>query len=335
MNPIYVPLLKAKKGEFDALIHLSERATNQIVPWFDVPRLDENARKKSEQSSEPPVESFLNKIASGIAKAWAGKPIFIDLPRWATNAQTENAEHVIPYLRNRLELLGIAVNPVVDYTSWDDDSDSIYVNAMKSIRLENGRNYCIRLNMDVDTVEDIKADPDYVTERLFDIIEQLDIDPSKAYLLIDFGDISSQIHSSDQIVDKTRLAISLVQPCGFSQIILAGSSLPSTINLAVKTQNSTGLVRRKEMVAWRKLLSENQSLNITFADYGVRNPSASDESMPFPNANGKIRYTIDSQYFIARGCALNTGLKYQQFYNLAQIVVDSEHYLGAKFSWGR
>jgi hypothetical protein len=330
MNLVYVPILKSKKGEFDALAHLYPKASNQIIPWFDVPRLDDKARKKSEQDSKPPIESFLNKVAVDINKAWTAKSIFMDLPRWATNAQTENGEHVIPYLRNRLELLGITVNPVIDYVSWDDP---VYVNAMKGIRLDIGRNFCIRLNMDFDTVEDM-ADPDYFVDRLSDIIQQLDIDPSKTYLLIDFGDVSSQAHFIVEMVDKAKLAISLVSECGFSKIMLAGSSLPTSIDLAVKAQNSTGLVLRKEMMVWRTLLSENQSLNITFADYGVRNPSAGDEPMPFPNANGKLRYTIDKEYFITRGYPLNTGSKYQQFCNLAQTVVESEHYLGPKSSWG-
>jgi hypothetical protein len=330
MKPIYVPILKAKKGEFDALAHLSERAINQIVPWFDVPRLDENARKKSELHLEPPVESFLNKTALGIAKVWASKPIFIDLPRWATHAQTESGEHVIPYLRNRLELLGIIVNPVVEYASWDDP---VYVNALKGIILDDGRNFCIRLNMDVDTVEDM-SDPDYFIERLSDIVKQLNINPANTYLLIDFGDVSSQAHFIEGMVDKAKQTISLVRKSGFSQFILAGSSLPTSIDKAVKARNTTGLVLRKEMITWRTLLSEKQSLNITFADYGVRNPSASDESMPFPNANGKIRYTIGEQYVIARGNSLNLGSGYGQFNYLAQTVSTSEYYLGSKFSWG-
>lgn len=330
MSPIYVPILKAKKGEFDALAHLSEKAIEQIVPWFDVPRLDENTRRKSEERSELPIEEFLNKTAANIAKIWAGKSIFMDFPRWATNAQTENGEHVIPYFRNRLELLGVVTNPAIEYTAWDDP---VYVNAISGIRIENGQNFCVRLNMDVDTLEDM-TDPDYFVERLSSIVEKTNIDVSQTYLLVDFGDVSSQSSSSNEIINKTTLAISLVQQCGFSKIILAGSSLPAAINLAVKSQNSTGLVLRKEMDAWRRLISKNQFLNITFSDYGVRNPNASDESIPIPNANGKIRYTIDEQYFIARGNALNIGHKYKQFNYLARNIIASGYYLGPNFSWG-
>ena len=339
MKPIYVPILKAKEGEFAALVQISERASNQIVPWFDVPQLDDKTRLTSEERSESPIESYLNKKALGIADAWLGKPIFyenkpiyMDFPRWAPNAQTESGEHVIPYFLNRLEHLQVIVNPVIRYDFWDDP---VYANAFKGMRLENGRNFCIRLKMDVDTVEDIKADPGHVTDQLSGIVKKLNINPSETYLLIDFGDVSGQAHFIEEMVDIAKQTISLVQEIGFSQIMLAGSSLPASINLAVKAQNSTGLVLRKEMMVWQTLLSEIPSLNITFADYGIRNPSASDEATSCKNANGKIRYTIDNHFFIARGHSLyGTNSGFEQFCDLAQIVVNSGHYLGKTFSWG-
>lgn len=298
--------------------------------------------------SKPPVESFLNKIATDIAEVWAAKPlffeekfIFMDLPQWSPNSQTESGEHVVPYLRNRLEYLRVNVNPVVRYDFWDDP---IYISAVKGIKLENDRNHCIRLDMDVDTVADIMADPDYVTERLSDIIRQLELNPAETYLLIDFGDVSRQLHpieeahsKIEEMVNNAKHVISLAQKLGFSQIMLAGSSLPSSINLAVKEQNQTGLVLRKEMMAWQKLLSENPSLNIIFADYGVRNPNSNDEpkaSFDLGKINGKIRYTIDNQYFVVRGYPLGVGLKSHQSHGLAQTIINSEHYLGSEFSWG-
>lgn len=338
-KPSYVPILKAKQGEYDAVIHLTERAASQIITWFDVPQLDEKFRIKSDERSEPAIESFLNKTASDIAKAWRVPPIFlesrtvfIDLPRWASNAQTENGEHVIPYLRNRLENLGVTVNPVVRYDIWEDP---IYMNAIKGIRLEEGRSFCVRLSMDADTVADIVADPDYVNERLLDMVNQLAIDPANAYFLIDFGDISGQKYFLEELIDTAKKAISLASNMGFVQIMLAGASLPSSISLAVKAQNSTGLVLRKEMMVWQALRSENPSSNIIFADYGIRNPNLSDEPKPCPNANGKIRYTIDNQYLIVRGVFLYKGLiGFQQYLGLAQSVVDSGYYLGPKLSWG-
>jgi hypothetical protein len=321
MKSVYVPILKAKQGEFDAISHLSERTKQQIIPLFDIHQQDE---KKANS-----VESSLCKVASSIVKVMKGKPIFIDLSQWAPNAQTEGGEHVIPYLRNQLERRGVIVNPVVRYDFWHDPA---YVDAMKSLHLEKGCNYCVRLNMDNSTIEDVKADPDYVAERLNNIVEQLEINPHDIYLLIDFGDISSSRRS---IEDIAKQIISLAQNIGFSQFMLAGASLPTSINHAVREQDSEGLVPREEMKTWQALLSENPMLNITFADYGVRNPNSPDGSKYFSHTNGKIRYTIDQKYFIARGHQLYcTGNKFRQFCDLAQVITGSEHYCGKGFSWG-
>lgn len=339
MKPIYVPILKAKQGEFDALAHLSERASNQIIPWFDIPRLSDINREKFEKYSKPPIQSFLNDIAFNIANAWSGKPIFdesksifMDLPQWSPDAQIENGEHIIPYLLKQLERLEVNVNPVVRYDFWDDP---VYVNTLKNINLKSERHYCIRLDMDINTVDDIRADPDYVSERLIDIIQQLELNPAETYLLIDFGDVSKQSDFIEEMIDKAKQAISLVQQCGFSRIMLGGASLPISIAEAVDNKDSEGLVIRKEMMTWQILLSENPSLNIIFADYGVRNPNSKDESKGNKYTNGKIRYTTsDKNYFIARGHWLyNSDDKFHQFCDLAKTVITSEYYLGEAFSW--
>jgi hypothetical protein len=218
MNPIYVPILKAKQGEFDALAHLSQRASERIVPLFDIP-----PKKEGENTNV-----FLHKKAEDIAKVWANsflfddnKSIFCDVSKWRPDEQTENGEHVVCYLYNQLEYMGVSVNPIIRYDFFDDP---VYVNALKNIKLENERHSCIRLDMDVDTVADIMADPDYVSERLSNIIQTLELNPAKTYVLIDFGDVSRQSHFIEEMVDNAKQAISLVQQCGFSQIMLGGAS---------------------------------------------------------------------------------------------------------------
>lgn len=287
---------------------------------------------------EIPYDSNLKEIARKIAKVWANIPlfperrsVFIDFSQWKPNAQTENGEHIIPFLLKELNSLGVTVYPVIKYDYWHDP---IYASALKGIHLKHDQRFCIRLNMDVSTIDEIN-DHDYFSERLSDIIEQLHINLPYTELLIDFNDISNEKNSIEDILDNAKKTIRLARQSKFSQIILAGSSLPSSINLAVKERNSSGFVLRKEMLVWQTLLAENPSLNIIFADYGIRNPKSTDGSKAFPNANGKIRYTIpNKKYFIVRGSSLGNGQKFYQFLDLAQRVVSSEHYLGADFSWG-
>jgi hypothetical protein len=328
MKAKYIPILKAKAGEFQAVSLLSDRAFGAILPWFDVPPLDDKRRAQLLERHSPPVETFLNTITFKMAQACKGRFVYLDLPRWATNAQTESGEHVIPFMRNQLESLGVKVNPVVDVVRWDDP---IYVNALRGMRLDAGREFIIRLPIDRDTIEEM-SEEDVFFERMESICDSLDLDPGLTRVMIDFGDLSSQRHTVPGTLEVAGKAVPLLRRAGFLDLSISGCSLPAFISAAVKEQNSTGLVLRKEMLVWRDLILSEGGGAFIFSDYGVRGPNSNDSGGP-SNTNGKIRYTIDKEYFVARGYPLKQGLKGAQYYDLAQAVIDSGYYTPG-LSWG-
>lgn len=309
----YMPILKAKQGELDALNYLTEYARNSTTPLLEIPLFQEN------------LELSLEKNVSKIVKVLLRKSIFIDFSPWSPDAQTSNGEHVIPYVHNFLKQLNVDSYPVVKYGYWDDP---VYRNAFSGMKFNK---CCIRLQIDRGTAEDIRVDPDHVGTQLSNIVRELELDPAEVYLLIDFGDISNQNYTVENTIKTTQLTLSLVKQYGFLKIILAGTSIPSSINLAIPDRDSTGSVLRKEIIVWQTVLTENPSLNLVFADYGVRSPNSNDDAV-YRNANAKIRYTTKNNYSVFRGHS--TKGDFQQFTGLAQKVVESEHYLGEEFSWG-
>lgn len=328
MKVKYIPILKAKAGEFQAVSLLSDRALDTTLPWFDVPSLDDKRRAQLLERHSPPVETFLNTITFQMAKACKRRIAYLDLPRWATNAQTESGEHVIAFMRNQLEAMGVKVNPAVDVIRWDDP---IYVNAFRGMRLGTGREFIIRLPIDRDTIEEMSEEDNFL-ERMEDICNSLDLDPKLTRVMVDFGDLSPQRHTIPGILEVAGKAIQLLRRAGFFDISVSGCSLPAFISAAVKEQNSTGLVLRKEMLVWRDLIASEGSGTFVFSDYGIRGPNSKDSGGP-SSTNGKIRYTIEKEYFIARGYPLKEGLKGAQYYDLAQTVIDSGYYTPGP-SWG-
>ncbi|WGW30463.1 beta family protein [Pseudomonas aeruginosa] len=328
MKEKYIPILKAKEGEFRAVSLMSSLALENTHLWFDVPQLDEKRRGDLLERHLPPVESFLNSVAYGMFQACKGRYVYLDLPRWATNAQTEGGEHVIPFVRNQLEALGVKVSPAVDVVRWDDP---IYVNALSGMRLEVGREFIVRIPIDRDTIEEM-SEEDIFLDRLEDISTRLAFDPGLTPVMMDFGDISAPRHSVSGLLEVSDRVISLLRRAGFNEIAISGCSLPAFVSTAVKKQNSNGLVLRKEMHVWRDLLKNNGDFPIIYSDYGIRGPN-SKESGGFSSMNGKIRYTIEKECFIVRGYPLKQGEKGAQYYDLAQKVVDSG-YFRRGFSWG-
>ena len=325
----YIPILKAKAGEFEAISHFSDQDLEKFVPLFEIPVLDESKKQRLIKENKLPVISFLDSVLDGIAESFSGRKFFIDFSYWPTDSQVESGEHIILHVFNRLIARGKQSNPVIDYDSWDDPS---YASAFKSMQLFEDNQLCIRFHMNADTIEEIYSDPIYLNIGIENILGELSIPPQKIVLLIDFSDLSSDKITIPDVAEHVIQTVNIFQEQNFGQTFMAGCSLPVFISDAVPKPNSTGLSIRKEMVAWQAILQRNPHLNIGFADYAVRNPSSNE--FGYGNTNGKIRYTIDKHFFIVRGHQLKTGDKGAQYYHLSDKLINSRYYLGRNFSWG-
>lgn len=319
MKQIYVPMLRARKGEFDALSNLSKKACRQILPLLDLPKIKIAKLGKTTKS----VEEHLQTVTEQIAKAWPEKPIFLDAFAWPANAHTNEGEHILPYAQNLLETLGIPVNPVIGYDRWDAPEYRLAVGQMV---LQDGRHFCLRL--DTDAMDDI-VDFDFFQTRIQDMLVTLGVNASACGILCDFADLS---HTA--IVDllpKFSNAMMQLNGMGFSEIIVVGASIPDSIASVIKQPKSVGLVPRREMLLWQSMCFDFP--NLVFGDYGVRSPRAGEDVIA-PDANGKIRYTTDKQFLIARGHSMRVEPKGAQHCELASKIVSSQFFAGSTFSWG-
>ena len=315
MNLLYVPILAAKQGEFSALSNLQPSAANRITPLFDVPA----------QLPGKPRELPMFKTAVKAGKAWGGRAAFLDITNWRPNARTESGIHVLEYAFAQFRSEGVIVHPVVGYDRWDDPE---YSQALKNIRASYEITPCIRL--DREALEDAH-DPLYFQERISVILSELALLPGNCFMLIDLADVSKS--SVPDVLADAEAAIDAVRTLGFANVIVAGSSMPSSINKAVEEPDAVGCIPRIEMMAWKAIFEERGDRQIIFGDYAVRNPDMP-EGVIALHANGKIRYTINNQCFIVRGHSKKLTRLAIQNKELARILVSSHHYMGPTFSWG-
>jgi Beta protein len=317
IKPLYAPLLRAKSGEFTALKNLNKLAKTKILPLFDIPRNTSKAKVPKTDTEH------IQLVIAEICELWTGNPMMVDAVTWNPNAVTDTGEHIMGYIHAQLEDGGVHVNPVIGYDRWDNTA---YQAALSNLTLKDGRHFVLRLD-DEALVDSL--DPEYFEDRIQTILQNIGRAANECVALIDFGDLSHK--TVGDILQQAPAAIQLIYRIGFTRVIVAGSSIPETINLAVKTSSSEGSLLRKEMVIWQALFSTFPSL--VFGDYGVRSPR-SNENVIAPDTNGKIRYTIDKNFYIARGYSLRTKDKGAQHHALAAKIVASQHYLGSSFSWG-
>jgi hypothetical protein len=249
----------------------------------------------------------------------------LDVFHWSPNATTETGEHVVPYLISHVEALGVPVIPVVGYDRWESPA---YRLALTSLDLPADRLYCLRL--DPTAIADA-AEPDFFSENIEAIISDIGVPESRCIALVDFADVCSQ--SIEELQSQAERIFSILDRFNFHSWSLAGCSLPSTIDGAVKNPDTTGKVVRRELLIWRAILQMYPTATVAFGDYGVRSPK-SNEGVPNPHTNGKIRYTIDHHFLVARGHSMQLPGKGEQMWTLADKIVKSPHFMGASFSWG-
>lgn len=326
MMPTYVPVLKAMKSEAEALGHVPDMLARKILPLFEVSRIGKSiTNAKRFEGCITLREAYLDEVSNRIATVWHGRLAMVDAYQWSPDTTVESGEHFISYIYSKLESMGVHVVPVIGYDRWDNDA---YRLAMQALVVPSDRHYCLRF--DTNAIEDA-MEPEFFQENVMKILDDLQLEPSKCFVMIDFADVSNI--AIDSMMSSVSSITSQLDSYGFRGFITTGCSLPPTINIAVKMPDSTGSVLRREMMVWQAMRKSMPSVNLVYGDYGVRGPSTN-EGNPSPHTNGKIRYTIDQQYFIARGHSMQLEGKGAQMYTLSEIIIKSPHYMRENFSWG-
>jgi hypothetical protein len=323
----HTAILKARKGELQALATLDGRTLDRVQPIFEIGRLTDQIReRKYMRESRTPTISYLDRALAGVSEVWGDRVAVIDGFEWAPQARTESGDSVIPYMVDRLRRYGTPVVPVVGYDRW---SNSDYRAGLVSVEAHRGRDWYFRF--DKTAVEDA-SEPDYFGENVLDMLDTLDAHPNNCAAIVDFGDISMSTASIEYITNNAIKVLNSLQSLGFERFVFAGCSMPRTINLAVDSADTDGFLIRKEMLVWQALRAELQSVTIGFGDYALRGPTTSE--FPSKYTNGKIRHTVTSRLFIVRGHPFRNDGCHVQMEDLARRLIASGNYLGPDFSWG-
>lgn len=317
MTPSYVPVIAAKKGEFRALESLGSSVADRTLPLFELP-----PQKADVRLFEKPI--CRTAVAAG--KAWQGRPAFLDISKWRPDARTENGVHVLEYAISQFASEGVRVNPVVGYDRWGDVQ---YRMALTNIRNRYPITPCIRF--DREAIRDDMRDDDYFSGQIDSMLVELHLQPSNCYALLDFRDVSAT--TVPDMVDDAENAVRVLRAIGFRTVIVVGGSMPATVNGAVENRDDEGCIARVEMLAWKTIFRDSGDVFTVFGDYSIRNPDAA-EGVIALDANAKIRYTIENQFFVVRGHTKREDSLTVQHRILARKLVRSIHYAGPQASWG-
>jgi len=327
----YVPILRAKDGEFNALRYMDDHVSRSVMPLLEVQKQPspKPVKPKPGAMAKPPkppklLQDYLSDVAAKLADAHKDRPFFVDMFAFGPADKVENGEHAYTYFCGELHSHAMNFHAVIGIDRW---SNPAYRTAIGHTLAMNGGKALLRL--EAEDLEDM-ADPEMFDDMLGDLMDECGLIADRLPVLIDLGDIRTQPISD--LLPTLSASLEFLRTRGFRQVVIAGSSMPTTINEAVKKHNSAGFLQRSEMIMWKALLPSTPGLRVVFGDYGVRSPRSSDAMSP--DTNGKIRYTVANEFLIVRGQSMRLPPQGAQMWGLADYIVKSPHYLKEGFSWG-
>ncbi len=319
----YVPILKSKKGELDALSQISRITKNKLTPFIDVHRVP---LKYPERVPTKSLARHLRDIVEKLKEPCEGNnPIFIDMYEIDTSSLIKNI-HPIEYLHSLLVENSIYAIPAVGF-----DRDNDYVAAISNITNNNNSEICIRLlGDDLVSVRELN-------HNLNDLLRRTDCSCSDAHLLIDLRSLEGD--ASKGLIKRIASIINDIESLAeWKTLTVAASSYPQSL---VKVKANTIVnVARSDFDLWNRLIDGTHGVERepSFGDYGIVHPVQPEIDPRHMNASAKIRYTLGNSWLVVKGKGVRKKKDddpgFKQFHNLSRKLVDRSEFMGGSFSRG-
>jgi len=318
----YVPILKGKTGEYDALHVDSQLVRNAATPLVEA-QLKLGRRGIAGASQ----------IADHLWRALGPKrPFYLDFPRLEGDETVQikrQPVNVIAYVLAECRSSKGAMHVIPVATTRMHPART---HAIADAAATDMRGVCLRLTRD----EFIGASKQDLSGTITGVLGSLRISAVDIDLMLDLGLVTKRKATSSGVAQAISRLPHIDQ---WRNLIVAGSVIPPTLKQFPTNRIST--LPRDEWVLWIELtnLSRTDLPRLpTYADYGIQSPEPPvdlDEMDPRlirSLMRVSIRYTSEDNYLIARGGKASLGP--EQYIQLCKKLMHHSDFKGAGFSAG-
>jgi hypothetical protein len=316
----YVPVLKGKKAEYDALAELPTSLRKDFTPLVEVATIPEDPKTKKPKKT---VDQHLGNIGLLMKKAFGTThPVFVDTT-YLTGSFASDGTHPLSALGKVAFSRGIKFIPVTGL-----NRDEKYQKAAQAITQEG---LCLRLNGG--DIVDPESNFKDVVEKF---LGEFKMRPSQIDLVLDFRAIPRNIDPRIFAL-AVKSAITATPFIGdWRTFTLIESSFPEQLSSDFGfTADEISTASRTEWHIWKYLRTQSAEIARmpAFGDYGVFHPDPTAFDFIRMQMAAKIRYTSDEHWLIVKGRSTKDK-GFEQYMKLAKMLIDHPEYKGRKFSPG-
>ncbi len=310
----YVPVLKWKMGEYQALSRLEDDIKDRVVPLIEIPPPGYDFEAQQLKKSN---EEHLKDFGKRLSSKWGSRPCFIDLLHFGTSLKVAR-EHCLTHIFQQTIRYDCKAIPVLN-----TNSDADFLKAASKIPSIDEVGLAIRLAGD-------DFDDPKLSAKLARIHNAVGVSWGDVDLVVDLCTPDYIPKSGFRSGLNARLK-AIPQLNKARSVIVVGTSYPESLQ-AYKNER---FIHRREWTGYTDFVeSLDESARVpTFGDYGAAHPSPVELDMRFVKPFAKLRYTLKDQWYIAIGAAVRTA-GFEQYRDMCQGLVEEDFFDGGEFSAG-
>jgi hypothetical protein len=313
----YVPCLRWKQGEYQALLHLSSDIKNSLTPLIEVPEIGFDFETRLESKS---VDEHLSAFAKRLKAKWGGRHCFVDMHLIELSKRMKTGQHPFAFVFDDLRSKGALATPVIDLKQGSECR-----NAIRAIAAMDRRGLCARIGIE-------EAAKSNIVALLETLIQQCDVGVDQCDLILDVG--APNFEPIDGFSGLLETLIGRLPHLNkWRSFALIGTSFPSSM---ADVRQGPSIHPRNEWRLYKFLVSRLRASGVripTFGDYGISYPEVLSIDWRHVKPYASVRYTIDDRWLIVKGPNVRDH-GFGQYRELCREVIDSKHYSGPTFSRG-
>lgn len=316
MTKFYLPILKAKAGEFTALSKLNFSIKSWVFPTFEITQTEYDNETNSTATT---LEAHLVKLTKKISKCWPYDHSFVDVD--LIKDEVVGGQTPFEFIYDLL-----AKDSVIPIPMARLNMPVRLLTGLSNIR----QKYSIKSIGIRVTIEDIDS-PEFESD-LESLLISLSINASECHMIFDLmdSDFSETENFSDGIVGIIER---FPLRDGWKSFTLAGGAFPVTSKLKEGEQKIDRGDWKLYQAVVTKLGAIGIQISINFGDYSIVAPGhfAYDPIRMQTSAN--IRYTHNSTWLVIKGKSLKTT-GFNQYFGISQSIKNSDCFFGQHYSEG-
>ena len=309
----YVPVLKWRQGEYQALLRLDDVVKDKLVPLIVIPPVEwDFEEQKLKKNAEEHIEPFARRLKV----KWHKRPALIDVHDRLADETDGAGERVIEKVFSKLRSNKEVSYPVVRLSRGKEFRRSI-----ADIHAQDRMGIGFRVELNELAKSGFNDDASA-------LLSEISVEPASVDLVIDIGGPKSFQPYADFANAIAGLVSTISDLDSYRSFVIAGSSYPAVTWM----KRPGGYASREEWALYKQLvdvLPEGTRIP-AYGDYGIESPEFVALDMRVIKPAAKLIYATSSGWEVQKGGSFRDDPS--QMKDQCSSVVASAYFKGEKYA---